>query len=276
MENWKNIENTNHHISDHGRFKKIVNDKMIYICGWADKYNYKIVSYYINNVRKREFVHRLVAQNFVNKTDNTFDVVNHIDSNKINNHYTNLEWTNAKGNRIHAVNELNVGTFQRKVNQYNLNGKLLHTFNSIKEAVEYNNTLNTAISKVVRGELKTHKNFIFKYADNRNNDVDILPDEIWKKITNYEKLYQVSNMGRVKSTQNKNHIILKQHDKGDYQYVYLRKNNEQLNCRVHRLVAMEFIPNPNCLSDVHHIDHNKKNNKLTNLEWLSHTDNCNK
>ena len=91
-----------------------------------------------------------------------------------------------------------------------------------------------------------------------------------------QKLYEVSNLGRVKSKQVKSHRILNQHDKCGYMYVYLINSKKQKNCRVHRLVAEAFIDNTNNLSDVHHIDHNKKNNKLTNLEWLSHVDNCKK
>ena len=88
-------------------------------------------------------------------------------------------------------------------------------------------------------------------------------------------MYEVPDHGRIKSIHRKNNnIILKQHDKQGYMYVYLRKNNKQYNCRVHRLVALAFLNNPNKYDDVNHIDHNKKNNNLTNLEWSSHKENC--
>ena len=58
---------------------------------------------YKNNERERLFVHRVVASLFVPKKSDSFDVVNHIDGNKQNNHYTNLEWTNKSGNQVHAV-----------------------------------------------------------------------------------------------------------------------------------------------------------------------------
>lgn len=276
MEVWKKLKDVDYYISNYGNFKKIIDGKTTIINGWIDSYNYKVVSYYSEKVRKRKFVHRLVAKNFIDKTNKTYNVVNHIDGNKNNNHYTNLEWTSPKGNREHAVKTLSVGTFSRKVSQYDLDGNLVKEFQSIKEAAIYNNSLQTAISKVVRGELKTHKGFTFNYTESRDNYVVNTNNEEWKPIIGYEDSYEVSNMGRVKSKQLSKDAILKQHNKGDYMYVYLRKNNKQKNCRIHRLVAEAFIPNPNNLSDVHHIDHDKKNNKLTNLEWLSHADNCRK
>jgi hypothetical protein len=276
MEIWKQLIDTKYYVSDYGYFKKMVRGKTVFIDGWIDNYGYKMISYYCNGIRKREFMHRLVASIFVSNNDTANNIVNHIDGNKINNHHSNLEWTNQKGNRIHAVNILHVGKCQRKINQLDLEGNILNTFNSIREASTHNNTLETSIGKVLRGKLKTHKNFIFEYCDNKHNELLALTGEIWKTITGYEKMYEVSNKGRVKSTHNANHIILKQQDKGDYLYVYLKKNNTQKNFRVHRLVAFEFIENPNSLTDVNHIDHNKKNNDITNLEWLSHKDNCNK
>lgn len=277
IELWKKLQDVDHYISNHGNFKKIINGKSRIINGWKDKFGYRIVSYYITDVRKREFVHRLVAANFVTNINSVkFTVVNHIDGNKGNNHYTNLEWTNAQGNRIHAVKTLAVGQFKRSVEQYDSNGNLLNTFKSITEAANHNNSLVTAISKVVRGELKTHKGYTFKYTEDRNNTVVNLTNEEWKPVIGYENLYEVSNLGRVKSKQVETHKILIQHDKLGYLYVYLINNGKQKNCRVHRLVADAFIDNPDKLSDVNHIDHDKKNNKLTNLEWLSHKDNCNK
>lgn len=58
-----------------------------------------------------------------------------------------------------------------------------------------------------------------------------------------------------------------------YEYVTLRLNHKKRSFRVHRLVAEAFVPNPNNLPEVNHIDGNKTNNKSTNLEWCSHRDN---
>lgn len=94
-------------------------------------------------------------------------------------------------------------------------------------------------------------------------------EEIWKDIVGYEGRYQVSSLGNVM------HIgrgLLKpqKHGKG-YLSVWLydgHNNSKQFD--IHRLVANMFIPNPNGLLEVNHIDEDKENNCVLNLEWCSH------
>ena len=97
-------------------------------------------------------------------------------------------------------------------------------------------------------------------------------EEIWKDIKDYEGLYQVSNLGRVKSL-NYNHTgkekILKLHDTHGYYRAYLCNKGKQFKIFVHRLVAQAFIPNPNNLPQVNHKDFNRKNNCSKNLEWIT-------
>ena len=100
--------------------------------------------------------------------------------------------------------------------------------------------------------------------------------EIWKDIPEYEGKYQVSNLGRVKSLQrwggtrfyNREYILNNYvNKKNGYVYVYLTKNNKSKNIRLHRLVAQAFISNPNNYLYINHIDGNKENNCIDNLEW---------
>lgn len=105
-------------------------------------------------------------------------------------------------------------------------------------------------------------------------------NEIWKDIPNYEGTYQVSNLGRVRSldrmvlrkdgrSERHSGTIIKQHINRGYHYVRLCKNSSYRSLKVHRLVAEAFIPNINNLPQVNHMDENKSNNSVGNLEWCT-------
>ena len=98
-------------------------------------------------------------------------------------------------------------------------------------------------------------------------------EEIWKDIEGYEGLYQVSNMGRVKSV--RKNIILSQSIKNGYKRVALCANNNPKDYYIHRLVATAFIPNHDNLPQVNHKDENKTNNCVNNLEWCTQEYNLN-
>lgn len=100
-------------------------------------------------------------------------------------------------------------------------------------------------------------------------------DEVWKDIEGYEGLYQVSNLGRVRSLKFNKTKILKQGNVNGYKRVVLSKNGKRKNYFVHRLVAMAFISNPNNLSIVNHKDENPSDNNVNNLEWCTQKYNIN-
>ena len=98
--------------------------------------------------------------------------------------------------------------------------------------------------------------------------------EIWKDIIDYTGLYQVSNFGRIKSLK-KEKIMKQRKDKDGYLLIDLHKNSKKKTFKVHRLVAQAFIPNPNNLLQINHIDEIKQNNSVNNLEWCSQKYNVN-
>lgn len=116
-----------------------------------------------------------------------------------------------------------------------------------------------------------------------------LVNEVWKDVVGFEGYYQVSNYGRVKSADRvvKDSKGRKKPIKGamivgssnsrkgvnDYQFIQLRKNGEMIRKYVHRLVAEAFLPNPFNYPQVNHIDGDKTNNQVDNLEFCSQSAN---
>ena len=120
-------------------------------------------------------------------------------------------------------------------------------------------------------------------------------EEIWKDIEGYEGIYQVSNLGRVRSLDrlvpavcalSKGNQVVNYLRKGkiladywagpkgsEYKCVMLSKHDKPKNSRVHRLVACAFVQNPNNLPEVNHIDEDKSNNRADNLEWVTRIQN---
>ena len=93
-------------------------------------------------------------------------------------------------------------------------------------------------------------------------------EEIWKPVIGYENYYEVSNFGRVRRIQT-GRILKGSTDYDGYSLVGLYLNQKVRMFRRHRLVAQAFIPNPDNKSEVNHIDGDKLNNFVGNLEWVS-------
>lgn len=107
--------------------------------------------------------------------------------------------------------------------------------------------------------------------------------EIWKDIKGYEDLYQISNYGRVKRLEKeiitnykygsyssiKKEKFLKTSKQNGYKIVSLRKDSKNKSCYLHRLIAETFISNPKNKPQVNHINGNKLDNRVDNLEWVT-------
>ncbi len=112
-------------------------------------------------------------------------------------------------------------------------------------------------------------------------------EEIWKDIEGYEGLYQVSNLGRVKSLArtyensgnysgfiSRKESIVKFSDNDGYNQCFLSKHGRTKGIKVHRLVALAFVENIKLSKQVNHIDGDRKNNVPSNLEWINNNENA--
>lgn len=107
-----------------------------------------------------------------------------------------------------------------------------------------------------------------------NEEWEDVPEEEWRDVLGFEKLYQVSNLGNVRTVKRGEATVMSQEEHWNgYLSVHLRNKGVERRVSVHRLVAEAFIPNPDGLRDVNHKNGIKTDNRVENLEWLSHSDN---
>ena len=104
--------------------------------------------------------------------------------------------------------------------------------------------------------------------------------EVWKQIEGFEGRYSISSLGNVKSFVNSRGNVREKGklrkpvlDKDGYLECMLRKDGKYFHKKVHSLVANAFLPNPDNLKEVNHLDGNKQNNEVSNLEWSTRVEN---
>jgi len=224
-------------------------------------------------------VHRLVAKEFIDNTENK-PTVDHIDKNKQNNCVSNLRWASYKEQTIHVHENM---TFLKPINYrpvYRINydtNEIIYLHESISHAAlwiidnkltsikdkDKNNIsiISSKISAVGNNKRNTAYGFKWKYFYKKEDE-----NEIWKEIP-FEIIgknnYYISSKGSFKNDKN---VI-----KNDHKYFsgYKRVSVNSKNYLIHRLVALTFLENTENKETVNHIDGNKLNNQLTNLEWTT-------
>jgi hypothetical protein len=258
----------------------------------------------------KSYVHRLVATAFVPNPLNKREV-NHTDFNKLNNKVENLEWCNSKENQTYSADAmkfyakpvrcLNDGivhkSLARASRYYGITtaqiSKICNkSIDSIKdlrfEFVTKKIALAEGITEPI-AKAQTHKP-IYEVEPFEQRVKSIVADnssvvEEWRSVKGYEGSYQVSNLGRIRSVDRvsvnkfgwerrlKGAILKQVVSQSGYYRVSLSCGNRIVNKTVHKLIAEAFIENIDNKSQVNHIDSNKLNNQINNLEWCTQSEN---
>jgi hypothetical protein len=255
---------------------KIMNKESKYILSPADCGGYpRIKLLRDDGTRKAMFCHRI----FMHLLSGIGGYVNHKDGNKNNWHIDNLELVTHKENVLHCTRILD-----RKIkNNHSGSKKLFVTNITTKETIEFPSTNEAAryIAEKFNVSMKKAEARIYTILHNKTSnkiyfgftfereaiDIDLTDFYPYPKNTNY----LVSKDGRIYSLLSK---ALVGGQINMYRTIKLVENGKYKTAKIHIMVAETFLPNPDNLPIVDHIDRDKLNNNLDNLRWVSYRDNC--
>jgi hypothetical protein len=281
---WKTLDNfSKYEISNFGNIKNKETQNILKLNLKSGYYSVSIKN--DQNKRITAKVHRLVALCFIQNPLNKF-TVNHKDHNRLNNRVDNLEWATATEQNKHRrkpkkeiqelISSRAVWRIDKDTNEkleYYKTIKLAAQWifdNKLTSVKEFNNgnNIKTKISAVAQGKRLTTFGYKWEYCNKCENKYN---NEEWRdipcEIIRGTNGYKISNYGRVKNhkgriTEGKLHLT-------GYRWVDIYPHSYLL----HRLVAKVFIPNIENKQQVNHIDGNKQNACVNNLEWCTNQEN---
>lgn len=252
-------------ISNCGRIRN--SDKKI--LKQSTRSGYLSCTYQVDSAKKSIKTHRLVAKLFVQNNDpDKYNVVNHINGNKLDNNYTNLEWCSSAMNGQHAVDTGLLTPFKKRIVSANVETNQCEVHDSILQASKDLNIDDGSICKVLSGERDQAKGYCFIYYRE-----DAVPVE---KIHNFSKFkqlidfpnYLINNKGEIYSLIQKKLMKTHLHKEGCLQ-VDLNYNTNRKTYLVHRLVGSYFLKKTNAkYNSIAHTDHDRTNNNIENLAWV--------
>jgi hypothetical protein len=227
---------------------------------------YKTINFVVNKKNNNLAIHRLVALTFLPQIEGK-NIVNHINSDKLDNRLENLEWVTQKENTAAHGKQI---YHPKKVNQIDMDDNIIATFDSLIDAGKAIGFSPSAISKAVLGINNSAGGFKWAYAEADNViQIDLSNG---KTINGFEKYY-VLPCGNIYNSVRKTYVKPVMNDAG-YCYVSLCNNGIKQNTYIQRIVAEHLIPNNNInKTQVNHKNKIRNDNRVVNLEWVTPSEN---
>lgn len=274
MEIWKKITFAPlYEISNYGNIKNIKSKKLLNLNIERHKKDNKRVrpGLSINGKLKGYYLHRIVAEHFI-ENPNNLPEVNHKDGDFYNNKSENLEWISKIDNMRHANENNLIKRYTRRIIITHKETGEEKMFDKLTDCANFLNYNPGKISLTCSGK-RTDKIWDIKYEKVEKQE-EINENIIWKEYPECPK-YLVSNTGEVKNKKT-NRIMMGGKQNG-YRFLtlFIDKDTPKLNRLVHRMVAQTFLDNHNNLPVVNHKDTNILNNHIDNLEWVTYKQNMN-
>ena len=272
MENWKKIimkdVEYEYEISDLGNVRNSTSG--IQLSPYLNTNGYLYCRLYNSQFEKgsKDFkIHRLGATMFIPNPENKL-YVNHINHNKQDNRIVNLEWSTHPENVEHAYTNEDRKSTGKPIILYEQDCITpIQRYDSIRDAAKELGIPEKNIGPVLSGRIKHtgEQKYHFKYATPK----EIITEEQLKEfeeIKDYSN-YMIHRDGRIYNKKRK--IFMAGRLASSYLYVAFKEHNHA----IHRLVAIQFLPNPDNKKFVNHKDGNKLNNHVDNLEWTTKSEN---
>ena len=217
-------------------------------------------------ITKSFAIHRIIAITFL-PNPNNYEIVNHINSDKLDNSLENLEWVTQKQN----VNKSSKQTSHpRKVLQIK-DDSVCGVFNSVSDAGKHIGLSRSAISKACLGINKSAGGYVWMYENLSHNHTTIDLAES-KKIYYFENYYVFSD-GKIYNSERKSYVKPVKNASG-YCYVTLCKCGKKKNYYIHIIVADHFIENTKSINlQVNHKNKKRDDNRVENLEFVTCSEN---
>lgn len=279
---WKKLDGySKYELSNNGLVRNVNSGQLV---EGSIKEGYVHVSLYPDNGNKHRPIrlHRLIGLLFCEMKDGC-KIVNHLDGNKLNNHFSNLEWTTARENTRHAAKLGKLKGRQKPVERICIKTGDIKIYKSATEAYEDSKSNIKYLSYIVAccsGDQKSAGGYTWKYIKNISEESDPENGRMIEGYSNYlitpeGKIYNKSTKQYLNPSKNGNGYLIidlyaDQYDESKDISMYAQKRSaKRKKFRMHVLVALCFIPNPNNHPQVNHKNKIRTDNRVENLEWMT-------